>query len=293
MTYLEYFVDWLIVFVGADVLGCHGYTYDTSYSELTSIPTDIPSNATIVKLNNNLIINLTSSVFSHLSQCKNIHLSSNKILLIQSGAFTGLQGLTHLDLSIKHISQTIEPTMWIGLQYLEYLDLHDNYIPSISPEAFSGLRFLKTLYLGWNYIRAINGNMWVGLQFLETVKLQHLCLREIPHHGISHMPSLAYLDLQNNLLRTLTADMFNPDIKEHPRGLNLYLSGNPLQCNSDLCWLTKAIQFGSVSVSGDRYPMPSGSYFQIRHINCTSGKRYSLCVIFHLPRMVQFAFCFR
>ena len=144
--------------MGADILGCRGYTYNASHIELTSIPTNIPSNATIVKLNNNLIINVTSGVFSHLSHCKNIDLSSNKILHVQSGAFNGLQGLTHLDLSKNHISQTIESTMWIGLWYLEHLDLHDNYIPSISPEAFSGLKLLKNLYLSLNYIRAINGN---------------------------------------------------------------------------------------------------------------------------------------
>ena len=89
------------MFVEAEILGCHGYTYDARYNELKSIPNDIPSNTTIVKLNNNLILNVTSGVFSHLSQCKIIHLSSYKILLIQSGAFTGLQGLTHLDLSKK------------------------------------------------------------------------------------------------------------------------------------------------------------------------------------------------
>ena len=266
------------MFVGAEILRCHGYTYDASYSELKSIPTDIPSNVTSVKLNNNLIINVTSGVFSHLSQCKNIHLSYNKLLLIQSGAFTGLQGLTHLELSKNLITQTINSSMWIGLQYVEYLGLHDNHIPSISPGAFSGLTFLKTLYLSRNRISEINGNMWVGLQFLEVLTLNEMRIREIPRHGISHVPSLNQLHFKKNLIRTLRADMFNPDIKEHHPTLYLNMDGNSaLYCDSGLCWLKEAVKFGSLSLYGVRC-VPSVA-FQHVELNCTLGKHCSLFLV--------------
>ena len=165
--------------------------------------------------------------------------------------------------------------MWVGLQYLEYLGLHDNYIPSISSEAFIGLTFLKTLYLSRNHLSQINGNMWVGLQFLEVLTINGMRLREIPRHGISHMPSLNQLHLKSNWLRTLRADMFNPDIKEHHPILGLYLSGNsPLYCDSGLCWLKKAIEFGSLSLHGIR--CTGGLVFEDLELNCTSGKLFSL-----------------
>ena len=262
-----------MLFVGADVLVCHGY--DASSSDLTSVPTNIPSNATIVRLNNNRIINVTSGVFSHLSRCSDLLLNSNRLILIKSGAFAGLQGLIFLDLSENYISQTIEVNIWNGLQYLERLYLYGNYIDTISPRAFSSLIFLKTLHLSGNRLSEINGSMWVGLQFLETLYLVGLRLRDIPRHGISHMPSLTKLHLDNNLLTTLKADMFNPDIKEHHEHLALLLAGNMLQCNSDLCWLQLAIQSGSVSISG-YCAGPGRVKISAAELNCTSGKYYSL-----------------
>ena len=271
----------LLLFLGGEVLVCHGY--NASYSDLTSIPIDIPSNATIVKLNNNRIINVTSGVFSHLSRCSNLFLNSNRLIFIESGAFAGLQGLTYLDLSNNYISQTIELSIWNGLQYLEHLHLYDNYIDTISPRAFSSLVFLKTLHLSGNHLSEINGNMWVGLQFLETLYLVRLRLREIPRHGLSHMPSLKKLHLDNNLLTTLRADIFNPDIKELHDRLELHLGGNRLECNSDLCWLQLAIKSGSVATNfacagQGRVPIQSVE------LNCTSGEYCCLlaCISFKI-----------
>ena len=95
------------------------------------------------------------------------------------------------------------------MQYLEYLDLTNNYITTISPEAFKDLLWLKILYLGKNFLSEIRGNMWVGLQFLEELSIYESHITDIPRHGISLNPALEKLWLSSNQLRTLRSDMFN------------------------------------------------------------------------------------
>ena len=125
-----------------------------------------------------------------------------------------------------------------GLEQLINFNLQNNHITNISPETFSNLIWLKYLDLRNNYLTIIQGSMWIGLQSLEYLELDSNQITDIQRHGISHMPLLRTLSLNFNRLRTLRADMFNPD-EFHSRTyiLDLYLASNPFQCNSDLCWL--------------------------------------------------------
>ena len=261
--------------MGAEILGCHGY--DGKQKGLTAIPADIPPNSGTVTLSNNRITNVTSDVFSHLYRCTKLYLNSNHITLIESRAFTGLHILKNLDLAFNHI-QSIDSTMWTGLQYLELLGLNSNYITTISPEAFGGLIWLKTLWIGTNYLTEIHSNMWVGLRFLENLSLLKNRLKEFPRHGISHMPSLEKLYLSENQLRTLRADIFNPDdysdYNGRPRHLNLYLNDNPLHCDFKLCWLKWAVHSGSITISGSdpKCTNLDAAAFHDIVLNCSSGK---------------------
>ena len=118
----------------------------------------------------------------------------------------------------------------------------------------------------------------LGSQFLESLYLEELRFKEIPRHAVSHMPSLETLSLKRNGIRTLNADMFDPDIKEHHRRLLLNLEANsPLQCDSDLCWMKEAQKFGSLGVYSAR--CIGGFYFHhidSEYLNCTEGKHCSL-----------------
>ena len=77
--------------------------------------------------------------------------------------------------------------------------------------------------------------MWVGLQSLESLRLLNNHLTEIPPDGFANMPALKELNLQSNQLRTLRPDIIY--LRNRPSTLHLRLLGNPLQCDSALCWL--------------------------------------------------------
>ena len=283
----------LTLLVAGEILGCHGY--DGKQKGLTSVPTDIPAGAALVALNNNKITNLTFGVFSRLYRCEKLLLYSNFISLIEPGAFTGLTVLEHLDLKDNHISQPIESTMWAGLQYLDYLGLHQNYITNISAGAFSGLIWLKTLHLYHNYLTKIDGRIWERLKSLEWISLAKNRINGLQHHSFSNLPSLKVLGLASNQLNTLRSDVFNPDdypdYNGRPRHLELYLSDNPLECNMTLFWLKEAVTSGSFILATDTPAIPTCANLNnvaLRDfiLNCTGKCHYFLLILVISSRCV-------
>ena len=238
------FSDSIIVVVAVEILGCHGYPYSMTYAELTSVPVSIPAEATSVDLRQNRITNLTSGVFSHLSVCTKLNLTVNQISVIEPGAFTGLQTLTKLDLSNNSIS-ILEDYMFSPLTTLEELDLSFNHIATISFKALTHLRILH---------------------------LQHNYLTEIPTHALSTVPKLMELRLSYNLLSTLKSDVFTLD--NRPYTMTLYLNGNPLLCESDLCWLKTAVESGSINLPSNPTCGRQGDWY------CTSGTP-CCCLLIH------------
>ena len=121
----------------------------------------------------------------------------------------------------------------------------------------------------------------MGLQFLEELGLRANHLKDVPRRGISHMPSLGTLFLPENQLRTLRADIFNPDdyteYNGRPRHLNLYLHDNPLQCDIKLCWLKAPVDSGLITFVGSdpKCANPDATVFQDVELNCTLGNNWS------------------
>ena len=232
------------------IIGCHGCPYSMTYAELTSVPVNIPANATSVDLRHNRITKLTSGVFSYLSTCRNLSIAYNLISVIELGAFIPLQALAKLDLSNNSISRLEEYT-FSPLTSLEELDLSFNHISTISPESFRALTHLRILHL------------------------QHNSLTEIPTHGLSNVPKLVE---SYNLLSSLKSDVFNLD--NRPYTMILYLSGNPLLCESDLCWLKPAVESGSINLASNPTcgHQGDGSFLSIDWY-CTSGTHCVHCLL--------------
>ena len=158
-------------------------------------------------------------------------LGSNSLTNIVAGSFNGLNRLTSLNLHQNGLTH-VNSTMWTRLEYLETLDITNNYIATISPEAFSNLIWLKNLHLGENSLYELHASMWVGLQFLEFLSMPKNGIKDVPQHVIAHMPALKKLGFASNQLKTISADVFNPedypDSNGRPEILKLGLYGNPL-----------------------------------------------------------------
>ena len=196
-------------------------------------------NLRVLKLDNNAISQLVTGGFEDLALCSELVLSSNSISNIAGGAFIGLDQLITPSLDQNFLSE-IDSNMLTGLHHLLTINLRNNHLAMIYSGAFSSLGSLKYLYLGNNYLTEIYGNMWVGLQSLYSLQLTRNRIVNIQTHGLSHMPALMDLDLSHNYLRTLRADIFNPDDYPESNGhSNVYLdlTGNRFLCNTTLCWL--------------------------------------------------------
>ena len=154
LTYCSLFIfsDLILLFSVSSLAGGHFYT--KSFSKLTQIPRDIPSNATKIYLNNNKISNIESQAFVFHSQCAKLRLDNNK-------------------------STEVRSDMWTGLGSLEYLSLEHNEIKHVEPSAFADLPNLKGLYLHNNKLTTLPGNIFPSKQMptLEILTLHENSLK--------------------------------------------------------------------------------------------------------------------
>ena len=81
--------------------------------------------------------------------------------------------------------------------------------------------------------------MWEGLDSLEALNLGFNNIEFVHQSGFSNLPNLKFLFLEYNSLTTLRANVFNAaDFPEgHQADLELGLGENPLDCDSNMCWL--------------------------------------------------------
>ena len=112
----------MALFIMLCILACkaaEGKRYAISNNQhLSDIPVDIPTNSEEVMICRKPIKKLRANVFSQLSRCLDLNLSSNIIKVIQAGAFTGLQKLERLDLCNNRI-EILTPKIFSDLASLE------------------------------------------------------------------------------------------------------------------------------------------------------------------------------
>ena len=110
-----------------------------------------------------------------------------------------------------------------------------NKIESVHPKAFAGLNTLQDLHLEVNKISQLPESVFHGLNSLIGIYLQNNLLLEIYPSTFSNLNQLSHLDLRNNRLTTLNENSLLPS--SHAVALYLYLEGNPILCNINVCWL--------------------------------------------------------
>ncbi|XP_059497125.1 adhesion G protein-coupled receptor A2-like isoform X2 [Stegostoma tigrinum] len=95
-------------------------------------------------------------------------LSNNKIAILKTGAFSGLQALEKLDLKNNLIS-TIQPGAFQGLPSLRRLDLSNNRIGCLKPAMFQSLSNLTRLNLSGNIFSSLYPDLFAALVSLKVV----------------------------------------------------------------------------------------------------------------------------
>lgn len=114
----------------------------------------------ILQLNNNLLRNLTQSVFSHLTAVESINLANNKLRQLSVNAFSKLRNLRTLNLRNNELGVTIAPDSISYEMIKQVLGIDSNYfdaptvlaIDALSPD---NLPNLTKLDLGGNHFQLI------------------------------------------------------------------------------------------------------------------------------------------
>ena len=158
---------------------------------LTMVPTDIPSQASIVLISGNPITEVHSNTFRNLSHC------------------------VHLDLCC-------------------------NTLHTLHPGAFLGLSRVKQLNLNHNKVRFLEWGVFTGLHLINTLVLNDNALVNLPW--------------------TVFLPGDYPDTRGHPARLQLRVSGNPVVCSTDMCWIRQGETDGWIT-------WQAGSMYQPECIN--------------------------
>ena len=150
------------------------------------------------------------------------------------------------------------------------VQLDGNLITDIIDEALSHLDQCKELSLSENKLSSIRYAMFKGLKSLDTLDLKDNIISSTESGSFRDLPQLTEVRLDDNQLTTLD----NPFSKPSSGYIALYLSDNPLQCDTKLCWLKDAERDGWVLLKDPKptcQNYPNARWDDV-NLNCSLGE---------------------
>ncbi|OQV13915.1 Protein slit [Hypsibius exemplaris] len=137
---------------------------------LTAIPSNIPEDATELRLEQNQITAIPSLAFTSYKYLKKIDVSNNRISDLAPDAFTGLDALTSLVLYGNALHDLI-PGTFRGLRSLQLLLLNSNKLSCLHMDVFDDLHSLNLLSLYDNKLTSLANGTFAPLGRLQTLHL--------------------------------------------------------------------------------------------------------------------------
>ena len=227
------------------------YKYKQISCKLTQIPSDISKEAKEVNLKDNKISDIEDEAFLNVTQWTKLNIEGNR--------------LTH-----------IRTSMFQGPRLLKDLDLRSNKISDIDPGAFLSLQQCTDLWLPYNQLTCLRVDTFKGLVSLDLLDLYSNQISFIEDGAFSHLPRIRVLYLNNNRLVTLMGEQ---DLIQS-QNLFLFLDGNPLHCDSRMCWIKDAERDGRIKLKGRRNPKPQcvnnpGVHWDNIKLTCDASGKYN------------------
>ena len=238
-----------------------------------NVPKNISALETILDLSDNDLIILRQNDFVTLPNLIQLNLKNNRINTIEDGSFNGLSALKWLDMSSNALEripdlsglvslkvvifrgnmrlQVVNTTRLAGLKKLGTLILSHTGLKHIDP--LPRLPKLTGIYLAGNAFSQISPDLLQRCVGLTTISLAENKLDHLPHFGhlerqiqrlflksnrIYHFPDLSsfhdlkMLDMEDNFI-TSVSHRFMPPMMTG----SVLLTGNPISCIPELCWL--------------------------------------------------------
>ncbi|KAG7456250.1 hypothetical protein MATL_G00249770 [Megalops atlanticus] len=180
---------------------CHLRVVQCSDLGLTTVPDKIPSDTTLLDLQNNKITEIRENDFKNLKGLHALILVNNKITTIHPKAFMPLGKLQRLYLS-KNLLKDMPINMPKSLQELR---IHENEIVKIKKSAFEGLANVIVMELGSNPLKSsgIDAGVFGDLKRVSYIRISDTNITEIPK-GLP--ASLSELHLDGNKITKVHAD---------------------------------------------------------------------------------------
>ncbi|EFN85057.1 Carboxypeptidase N subunit 2 [Harpegnathos saltator] len=186
-----------------------------------------------LRLAGNRLTKLPSRLFSGLARLKALDLAANEIDALPRGLFNELTALEHLDLEGNPITR-LSDVAFQGLTGLRWLSLSRLPIASLPKDLWRPVSRLRTLLLSGTKLENLRNENLAGLSELETLEMRDSPLREIGQLTLNETPSLRRLDLRNNDLAFLPANVAHLSLLGE-----LQLQGNPWACDCRMFWFVK------------------------------------------------------
>jgi Leucine-rich repeat (LRR) protein len=168
--------------------------------------------------------------FNGLTKLTELYILSNEISEIIPGIFEGKINLEYLNLdnnSLEHLDSDV----FSGLVNIKLISLKGNKLQYLHPDTFLGLPNRQQLYLGENFALHIpTDRLFINSHSISNLDISRCNVSSVSVETFANVSALQWLDLSDNRLRTLDTNILRElsDLSE------LYLNGNPLQCDCQL-----------------------------------------------------------
>ncbi|XP_056645716.1 leucine-rich repeats and immunoglobulin-like domains protein 2 [Diorhabda sublineata] len=186
---------------------CRGSYVDCGSKNFESIPPNIPTWTTHLKLLNNSIKKLNDVNWKHLSELKELILNKNLIVTIPKDVFQYQTQLKILELNRNQI-QVIEALNFKCLGNLSTLKLKRNRIMELKDGSFYGLTKIDKLLLDFNSLKIISKSWLYGLEALRALSISHNFIEKIEQDSWEFCKTLEILDLSFNNLTSIESETF-------------------------------------------------------------------------------------
>jgi hypothetical protein len=158
-------------------------------------------------LDGNQITSLESGAFTGLAGLSSLVLNHNQIASVKPGAFLGRRNLMNLDLSGNQIT-SLESGAFTGLSNLLYLNLMGNHIAGLEAVDLARLGNLTWLDLQSNQITSIESDDFTGLESLTGLWLAYNQITRIESGTFAELGILQRLDLRFNQITSIESRAF-------------------------------------------------------------------------------------
>ncbi|XP_063232959.1 slit homolog 1 protein-like [Bacillus rossius redtenbacheri] len=137
-----------------------------------------------------------------------VYLANNKLENLPMHVFYSNQFLAFIDVSGNNIN-FIHPKAFVNLKHLQVLLISNNHIVDLHPETFDGLVNLLTLWLNNNAILSLSHDLFKNLGNLKALKIDHNRLKCIPREILEQLPLLETFIASHNQIAFLNEAIFS------------------------------------------------------------------------------------